>query len=550
MGGKSGRAVIYVRQSKARNDSISEEIQLEACRAHCERTGLRVVTEVTEIGVSGYGSWEKRPKFPAMLKGLQIGSADVLVIYRWSRLSRNARDALNLWNTIEAAGVRIEAAAENMDTGSAAGALSAKQMLIFAEYESRQKGEQFKEAHARRVSMGLPRDGHKRFGYDYKSGRHEINVTEADTIRIGFSAFMAGNSLMAVVDQLNEGGRRTAAGKKFAVNSFFRVLDSGFPFGVLLLDRGTREASGAHEPILTADDWSEYKAERKRRAGARRVRPTRDMWELAGIATCGYCGSALTFINREREYLRCSVRNGSRTRCEGVRVKGREVWAAFHAAMGESDSASYDLVRQSVLEATADLDDVYKAAKHDRNKAKREVESVEEELGRLATGWASGVLNDVGYRKASESASDRLKAAESVLEAAEDRVLASRPPEGMERLEAMLDWNAAETNALWRRALPNLAFFKDHVIATRTVGGPMTIQREAPKHKYPLSEWLDGQEHVLRQGVDFKPPIKSMRQTLTAAAKRRGMTVRVTTVEEGVLRLAPAKVLGLGSEVS
>lgn len=44
--------------------------------------------------------------------------------------------------------------------------------------------------------------------------------------------------------------------------------------------------------------------------------------------------------------------------------------------------------------------------------------------------------------------------------------------------------------------------------------------------KYPWSEWGDGSVWEIVRGTDFDTALSSMRQTVSKAAKKRGMTAR------------------------
>ena len=154
-------ADLYLRQSRARDDSISLEIQEAECRAHCARRGYDVGRVVVDEGVSGYRDWRERPNFGQLLDG----DAEVLVVYRWSRLSRRRLDQAQLIDTLERAGKRVESAVEPVDPSTAGGRLGRDQMLLIAAYESDVKSEQWKEALNRRSANGLPKNGLPRFGY-------------------------------------------------------------------------------------------------------------------------------------------------------------------------------------------------------------------------------------------------------------------------------------------------------------------------------------------------------------------------------------------------
>lgn len=529
----SGKAVIYIRQSKEKRDSISEDVQRSACLAHCARLGLEVVAEFVEIGVSGYRDYRKRPKFPEVLEGIAKGEYDTLVIYRWSRLSRNARDALNIWNLIEDVGARIESAAESMDTSGAAGALGAKQMLLFAEFESRLKSEQFKEAHTRRVERGLPRDGGGRYGYRYEAGKYHPDATQAEGLRRAYDLYMSGNSLQVTAETLNAEGYLTSAGGVWRSNRVSGVLDSGFAFGLLSLDTGERWEKGSHTPIFTQEEWDSYRAERVARSQGTRERPTREVWDLARIARCGLCGAHLTHVNRERGYLRCSLKNTGGG-CAGVRVKEGEVWEAFNKALHDPKSASHANLHDAITEATAEQEDVHRQAIKAVRKAERDLADIDAQLGKLASGWSTGLLDDTGYRQAQQDAQTRRAETEQEHTEALAQVEKTRPLVGLDRINSLVDMTSAEVNRLYRAVVREISFTDTEVTVRPVVGTPFTYDRPSPRVKYPWDEWLDGTEKHLEHGTDYMTDNKAMRQTIRGAAKRRGLRVKCQSTKNGL----------------
>lgn len=120
-------ADLYLRQSKARDDSISLEIQEAQCRLHAQRQGYTVRNVIVDEGLSAYSDWTKRPPFPSLLND----TADVIVVYRWSRLSRrrlDQADLIDLIDLIEKAGSRVESAVEPVDPSTAGGRIGRDQI--------------------------------------------------------------------------------------------------------------------------------------------------------------------------------------------------------------------------------------------------------------------------------------------------------------------------------------------------------------------------------------------------------------------------------------
>src|SRR5690348_11701092 len=111
------RAVLYLRQSISHDDSISLELQEASCRAYCQQQGYQVVAVESDPGISGR-TW-KRPAVNRVMQLIEDGGADVVVLWKWSRLSRSRRDWALAADRADVAGGRIESSTEAVDIGTA-----------------------------------------------------------------------------------------------------------------------------------------------------------------------------------------------------------------------------------------------------------------------------------------------------------------------------------------------------------------------------------------------------------------------------------------------
>src|SRR5699024_5935988 len=148
------RAVIYKRQSTAREESISLELQETACRDYAARHGYTVVAVEADPGISGRTF--ARPGVQAVMAMVERGEADVILLWKWSRLSRNRLDWYQAADKAQQAGGRIESATEPIDTSTSIGRLSRGMMIEIAAFGSERAGDQWREAHERRVRTGRP----------------------------------------------------------------------------------------------------------------------------------------------------------------------------------------------------------------------------------------------------------------------------------------------------------------------------------------------------------------------------------------------------------
>jgi site-specific DNA recombinase len=164
------RVVAYVRVSMAREDTVSPELQIKAVRDYCKRRGYEIVRIVEDLDLSGR-FWKTRQVEQA-IQMIEREEADLLVVWRWSRVSRNRLDWALAVDRVESVGGRLESATEGFDTTSATGRFARGMMAEFAAFESERMGDIWREVRERRVRLGLTVSGQEQFGYRKINGRY------------------------------------------------------------------------------------------------------------------------------------------------------------------------------------------------------------------------------------------------------------------------------------------------------------------------------------------------------------------------------------------
>lgn len=289
------RAVLYLRQSTFREESISLEVQEEACRAHARKHGYKVVGVHADPGISGR-TWQRKG-VQAVMDAIESKQADVIILWRWSRLSRSRRDWALAADRADLAGARIESATEPNDA-TAAGRFARGVMTELAAFESERIGEAWKEAHGRRTAAGLPANGKARFGYAYdrEAKLHRPDETTGPVLADLYRRYVGGASIYALTRWLNDAGHPPAAGYGvgamagvWSERTLRRMLDSGFGAG--LINVHGEQHPGAHEAVISETLWAQYLEARGARA-----RPSgkgRHEYTLSGLCWCGICGSRM-----------------------------------------------------------------------------------------------------------------------------------------------------------------------------------------------------------------------------------------------------------------
>lgn len=386
------RAVLYLRQSAAREESISLEIQEAAGREHCARHGYDVVAVEADPGITGR-TW-KRPAVQRTMAWIEESRADVIVLWKWSRLSRQRRDWAIAVDLVDVAGGRIESATEPIDVATAAGRFSRGVMAEMAAFESERIGETWQEVHARRVASGRPANGKPRWGYAYDTDRkiHVADPTTGPVLAEMYRRYVAGESVYSLVRWLNANGHRTlqgygpsANGNRWSDRTLRRVMDSGFAAG-LITHRG-EQLPGAHDALIDTDLWDAYQAARI----ARRVTRSseRSQYLLSGLVRCT-CGASMT------------AGQFGHNRTPKYRCKGHET--GLHSGYVTA-AAAEEAVKVWLAEVADDVDNAATLAsrahaRRERNTAAsvtQQLVTIREQLVHATRSHVTGVIPEAAY---------------------------------------------------------------------------------------------------------------------------------------------------------
>ncbi len=257
------RAVIYLRQSTSRDDSISLELQEIACRDYCDRMGYTVIEVCADPGISGR-TWSKRPDVQRAMAAVEDGSADVIVLWKWSRLSRSRKDWALAADRVDIAGGRIESATEPIDTATASGRFARGVMTEYAAFQSEQIGETWEEVRQRRLSLGLPASGRLPYGWRWiKKVGMERHPDQAPVVVEMYRRYLGGDGSSAIARWLNATGVPGPNGAPWTRARPLTVLDSPIHVGLIPYRGATYQ--GAHEAIIDEGTWKAYNSERARR---------------------------------------------------------------------------------------------------------------------------------------------------------------------------------------------------------------------------------------------------------------------------------------------
>ncbi|UUX60130.1 recombinase family protein [Glutamicibacter halophytocola] len=288
------RAVLYLRQSVAKEESISLELQEDAGRRYAQQAGYDVVAVEADHGISGR-TW-KRPAVLRVMSMIEEKQADIIILWKWSRLSRSRLDWAVAIDKVEAAGGQIESATEQVDVSTSTGRFARGMLAEFAAFESERIGDTWKEAHRRRVEQGLPATGKKRFGYGYDRATGFMpHPVEGPVLQECYRKYITGSSFHEITDYLNAGPTRPGAGytgpkpELWSPTTVRRVMDNPFATGRFNFKGEIRQ--GIHEPLISEEIWEQYQVRRNSRRITRSA--TKDKYPYTGLVFCEICGHGM-----------------------------------------------------------------------------------------------------------------------------------------------------------------------------------------------------------------------------------------------------------------
>ncbi len=266
------RCAIYTRKSTEHGLELefnSLDAQREACEAYIKSQaseGWRTISKRYDDPAYSGGNLD-RPALQRLLKDIEAGQIDVIVVYKIDRLTRSLADFAKLVEIFDEKSVSFVAVTQQFNTTTSMGRLTLNVLLSFAQFERELASERVRDKVAASRRKGKWTGGSIPLGYDSKDKRLVVNPAEAKTVRMIFERYLALKSLQKVLDELNAKGivtkkrrnsDRQPGGVPFTYGSLAYLLKNRTYLGETGYD-GTWFV-GEHEPILDRDTFERIQA--------------------------------------------------------------------------------------------------------------------------------------------------------------------------------------------------------------------------------------------------------------------------------------------------
>ncbi len=293
---KESRCAIYTRKSTEHGLELefnSLDAQREACEAYVKSQsseGWKSLTKRYDDPAFSGGNME-RPALRRLLKDIEAGLIDVIVVYKIDRLTRSLADFAKLVEVFDARSVSFVAVTQQFNTTTSMGRLTLNVLLSFAQFERELSSERVRDKFIASRKRGKWMGGGVPLGYDVVEKRLVINESEAKTVRCIFDRYLEVKSFRMLVDDLNSKriltkkrilmDKKTVGGIRFTYGPLAYLLKNRVYIGEAT-HKG-ESFSGEHESIVDPKTFDKVQALLKSNSIERHIKRSENESILGGL---------------------------------------------------------------------------------------------------------------------------------------------------------------------------------------------------------------------------------------------------------------------------
>ncbi|WP_343068218.1 recombinase family protein [Mesorhizobium sangaii] len=285
---------------------------------------------IRRCGISG--ATLERPCLKRLLRDVEAGLVDVVVVYKIDRLSRSLMDFSKLVDVFDANDVTFVSVTQSFSTTTSMGRLTLNILLSFAQFEREVIGERIRDKFAASRRKGMWMGGNVPFGYRVENRKLLIQDEEAAIVRSIFERFLQIGSATILARTLNAEGLRRKNGKSFDKGLLYKLLSNRVYIGEAV-HKGT-SYPGEHQPLISQDLWDNVRSiiaepPRKRAGHCRRQTPALLRGLIFAPSGCAMTPAHTRKKGRlYRYYVTTSVQKLGPESCSVRRLPAGEIEAA------------------------------------------------------------------------------------------------------------------------------------------------------------------------------------------------------------------------------
>jgi len=240
----------YIRVSTPKQGrGVSLDEQRAAISAYADRNGFHILNWFVETETAAKLG---RTEYTKMIKALERGQVQGVIIHKIDRGARNLKDWANLGELLDR-GIEVKFVHESLDMHSRGGRLAADiQAVVAADYVRNLRDEVLKGFYGRLKQGVYPLPAP--VGYVDKGAGNpkEIDPVAGPIVRYAFERYAVGDiGLQELRQDLAAQGLKTPRGGPLSLNGLAHMLHSPFYIGIIRIDRRNETFQGAHTPLIT-----------------------------------------------------------------------------------------------------------------------------------------------------------------------------------------------------------------------------------------------------------------------------------------------------------
>lgn len=325
----------YTRVSTAKQGEhgVSLQEQKSAITAYALRYDLAIIEWFEERETAAKRG---RPLFSEMMRALESGKAEGVIIHKIDRSARNLKDWADLGELIDR-GIEVHFANESLDLHSRGGRLSADIQAVVAADYVRNLREETRKGFYGRLKQGVYPLGAP-IGYlnRGKGKLKAVDPVKGPLVKKLFQFYGSGRfTLHTLRDEMARHGLTNHHGKPLSINGLSVILNNPFYIGLIRLRSTGETFPGAHEPLIGKSLFDRVHAVLTGKVAQRNF--THDFL-FRRLLTCERCSYSLIGERQKgHQYYRCHTRG-----CPVTSVREEAVDAVFLAVFSQLELTDFE----------------------------------------------------------------------------------------------------------------------------------------------------------------------------------------------------------------
>ncbi len=419
----------YIRVSTAKQGDKGSSLQEQksAIEGYAKRHDLLITEWFEERETAAKLG---RPIFMKMMKALQRGSADGVIIHKIDRSARNLKDWSALGELADR-GIDLRFVQESIDLTSDAGRLSADVLAVVAANYVRNLRAEVKKGFYGRLKQGFfPLQAP--IGYLDRGGGvlKAIDPVRGPLIAQAFALYATGNySLETLRHELTARGLRVKRGGAISKNSLSCVLTNPFYIGIIKIKRTGETFKGSHEPLISKPLFDRVQAALHGKAP---YRSTSHQFRYQRTIRCRSCNLSLIGERQKGHvYYRCHTRD-----CPTTSLRETAIDAVFrNAAVHTNFSTDQWKIIESDIEAA--FADTQRNTAQEKQTLSLAIAAIDDRMARLTDAFVDQVIDKATYLERKERLLHERAAVEAKKDSANNDVFELTVRKNLELLKSL-----------------------------------------------------------------------------------------------------------------